>query len=58
MKQLLMLKLSCQPHCSSKFKHMPLAVLFSDTPEFLKLILKVGLSAVREASRFTNDLFQ
>ena len=53
-----MLKLSCQLDCSSKFKHIFLAVLFSDTPEFVKLILKVGLSAVREASRLKNDLFQ
>ena len=53
-----MLKLSCQLDCSSKFKHIFLVVLFSDAPEFLKLILKVGLSAFLEASRLTNDLFQ
>ena len=53
-----MQKLSCQPDCPSKFKHMPIAVLFSGAPEFLKLMLKVGLAGVREASRLANDLFQ
>ena len=54
-----MLKLqSCQPDCSCKLKYVPLAVLFSDRTEFLKVILKFGLSAVREESRLTNDLFQ
>ena len=45
-----MLKLSCQPDYSSKFTYMPLAVLFSGTPGFLQLTLKVGLSTAREAS--------
>ena len=56
--QLLMLDLSCQPDCSCKFKYMPLAVHFSGTPGLLELIIKVGLSAVRKASRFRNGLFQ
>ena len=52
------LKLSRQPDCSSKFKYMPLPVLLSGSPEFLKLTLRVGLSADREASRLANDRSQ
>ena len=58
MNQLLLLKLSRQPDCSSKFKYMPLPVLLSGSPEFLKLTLRVDLSADREASRLANDRSQ
>ena len=58
MNQLLMVKLSCQPDCSSKLKYVPLAVLFSGTLGLLELVLEVGLSAVRETSRLENDQFQ
>ena len=58
MNQLLLLKLSGQPDCSSKFIYIPLPVLLSDSPEFLKLTLRVGLSAYREASRLANDRSQ
>lgn len=54
-----MLKLSCQADCSSKFKCMPIAVVFSGIPEFLMLLsLKVAFSVVREASRLANYRFQ
>ena len=38
-RQLLILDLSCQPDCSSKFKYMT----FAGTPGLNELILKVGL---------------
>ena len=53
-KQLLILGLSRQPVCSSKFKY----VAFADTPWLNKLILKTGLSAARETSRLGNVHFQ
>ena len=53
-KPLLILDLSCQPDCSSKFKYMA----FAGTPGLNELILKVGLSAACETSRLGNDRFQ
>ena len=53
-KPLLILDLSCQPDCSSKFKYMA----FAGTPGLSELILKVGLSAARETSRLGNGRFQ
>ena len=50
----LILDLSCQPDCSSKFKYMA----FTGTPGLSELIFKVGLSAARETSRLGNGRFQ